>query len=231
MFALFAGYQLLSITSPGTLSTNACALGTTLGYGNPALFGQCTLAPDTTYLSVYVDAYCGVQINPIKDTACGEPGAAYWSNMTLTGSYVTPTLIANSLNTAATNLTSSYLLTIIPIGGSLLTLSYWPASTDISKASSVSASSQVGSYNATIKLLLDDKTLHVYVLMLVICNFGLQVCSGTVTVIGGQLGGEASLSLTCPAGSYGSPGAGNSCFPWCVILTPTEQVVQVACSS
>ena len=126
---------------------------------------------------------------------------------------------------------SSYLLTIIPIGGSLLTLSYWPASTDISKASSVSASSQVGSYNATIKLLLDDKTLHVYVLMLVICNFGLQVCSGTVTVIGGQLGGEASLSLTCPAGSYGSPGAGNSCFPWCVILTPTEQVVQVACSS
>ena len=59
MFALFAGYQLLSITSPGTLSTNACALGTTLGYGNPALFGQCTLAPDTTYLSVYVDAYCG----------------------------------------------------------------------------------------------------------------------------------------------------------------------------
>ena len=38
---------------------------------------------------------------------------------------------------------SSYLMTLVPAGASTLTLSYWPATTDVSKAAAVSASSQV----------------------------------------------------------------------------------------
>lgn len=34
-------------------------------------------------------------------------------------------------------------MTLVPAGASTLTLSYWPATTDVSKAAAVSASSQV----------------------------------------------------------------------------------------
>ena len=139
-----AGYQLVSVTTPSTLPTATCALDAGLSYGNPALFGQCTLTAGSTYLSLYVDQYCGgerasaavsgmeagglgrqsvalaaqainpsplpacacaVQISPVKDAACSEPAAGYWSSMKIRAHYVTPALIASSLNTAATNLT------------------------------------------------------------------------------------------------------------------------------
>ena len=54
-----AGYQLVSVTTPSTLPTATCALDAGLSYGNPALFGQCTLTAGATYLSLYVDQWCG----------------------------------------------------------------------------------------------------------------------------------------------------------------------------
>ena len=48
---------------------------------------------------------CAVQISPVKDAACAEPAASYWSSMKIKAHYVTPALIATSLNTASTNLT------------------------------------------------------------------------------------------------------------------------------
>lgn len=55
-----AGYQVLSVTTANNLSTVACALGSQLSFGSPPLFGRCALAPSgATYLSVYVDQYCG----------------------------------------------------------------------------------------------------------------------------------------------------------------------------
>ena len=79
----------------------------------------------------------------MKDTNCSEPGAAYWPNVRLRGYYVTPGKIANVLNTAVTNLTSSHLFTIVPATGSDLTLSYWPATTDVSKAADTATTSTV----------------------------------------------------------------------------------------
>jgi hypothetical protein len=38
---------------------------------------------------------------------------------------------------------SSYLMTLVPTGAATLTMTYWPATTDVSKAAAVSASSQV----------------------------------------------------------------------------------------
>lgn len=84
-----------------------------------------------------------VQITPMKDTNCSEPGQSYWSNVRLRGFYVTPTSIRNSLNTAVTNLTSSHLFSITPISGNNLNLSYWPATTDVSNAAATSDSTKV----------------------------------------------------------------------------------------
>lgn len=56
--AAAAGYHVLSISGPGNLDTDDCALGA-LSYANPYLFQKCSISPaDTTYLSVYVDQYC-----------------------------------------------------------------------------------------------------------------------------------------------------------------------------
>lgn len=50
-----AGYHVLSITTPNTLKT---CLDNAPTYAKPLLFQQCTVT-STTYLSVYVDQYCG----------------------------------------------------------------------------------------------------------------------------------------------------------------------------
>jgi hypothetical protein len=138
------GYHVLSVDTANSLPNATCALSSTLSYGSPPLFQQCTLTPSgTTLLSVYVDKTCAVEISPLKDTACAEPGQPYWSTIRVRGHYVTPTKISTMLNTAATNLTSSYLLTLVPATGTSLTMSYWPATTDESKASELAGVSKV----------------------------------------------------------------------------------------
>ena len=57
-----AGYQVLSVTTPGTLKSSVCNLAAQFSYGSPALMQQCALTNSgtpTTALSVYVDQYCG----------------------------------------------------------------------------------------------------------------------------------------------------------------------------
>jgi len=46
-----------------------------------------------------------VEISPLKDEACAEPGQSYWSSIRIRGRYVTPAKIATMLNTVTTNLT------------------------------------------------------------------------------------------------------------------------------
>ena len=58
--AAAAGYFVLSVTGGSGLRSSSCSLGS-LDYGYPQLFQKCT-GLDTsgaTYLSVYVDQYCG----------------------------------------------------------------------------------------------------------------------------------------------------------------------------
>lgn len=61
--AAAAGYAVLSVTTANNLPKDTCALASTYSYGNPTLFQQCSSVqlgtPDATYLSVYVDQYCG----------------------------------------------------------------------------------------------------------------------------------------------------------------------------
>lgn len=57
---LAAGYQVVSVKTATSLGSE-CALGVDLSYGNVALFGQCTgiSTPNSTFLSIYIDQYCG----------------------------------------------------------------------------------------------------------------------------------------------------------------------------
>lgn len=73
---------------PGTGQQSLCALGTSCR--------ECPPAPCPP---------SAVQLSPMKDDLCSEPAASYWSTMKMRGYYVTPTRIANVLNTAATNIT------------------------------------------------------------------------------------------------------------------------------
>ncbi|KAL4425824.1 hypothetical protein ABPG75_009840 [Micractinium tetrahymenae] len=142
-----AGYKVLSVTTPGTLPASSCAMPAGLSFANPALFGQCTLSPTVpTKLTVYVDDTCGVQIYPIGDTACAEPAASYWSSMPIKGHYVAPDRIATSLGSAS----SSYLMSLTPVSGTSVTLSYWAATTNLSNAAAVSESSKVCSGTADV---------------------------------------------------------------------------------
>jgi hypothetical protein len=141
------GYHVLSISGPGNLDTDDCALGA-LSYANPYLFQKCGITPaGTTYLSVYVDQYCAVQLSPIKDTTCSEPGSNQYvyTNTRIRGHYVKPGLIATRLDTS-----SSYLLTLVPASGNDVTLSYWPATTDLSNAAAAAASSKLCTGTATV---------------------------------------------------------------------------------
>ncbi|PSC76086.1 serine threonine [Micractinium conductrix] len=134
------GYHVLSLTTPATLPSAACALPSPLSFGTPPLFGTCTLAAGTpTKLSLYVDQWCGVEIYPMADAACAEPAAAYWSSMRVKAHYVAPGLIAGTVGAAS----SSYLLSLMPTTGSVLTLSYWPATTAAANAAAALGSSTV----------------------------------------------------------------------------------------
>ena len=127
------GYHVLSVAAPATLAAGDCGLNTSLSFGSPPLFAQCGLSSSpgaATQLSVYVDAYCGVQIWPAGDAACAEPGAGYWGAMKLKAHYVAPDRIANSLSTPA----SSYLLELTRASSTSLTLAYWPATVNASAA-------------------------------------------------------------------------------------------------
>lgn len=42
----------------------------------------------------------------------------------------------------------------------------------------------------------------------------LQVCSGTVTVVGGQVAGVPSSPVACPPGSYDDNAVVDGCRPW-----------------
>ena len=96
------GYHVLSLTTPATLPSAACALPSPLSFGTPPLFGTCTLAAGTpTKLSLYVDQWCGVEIYPMADAACAEPAAAYWSSMRVKAHYVAPGLIAGTVGAAS----------------------------------------------------------------------------------------------------------------------------------
>jgi hypothetical protein len=93
----------LSVTSAGSLPEGTCALGASLSFAAAPLFGRCSLVtPGATWLTLFVDQYCGVAISPIKDTACAEPAASYWTDMRIAAHYVTPSLIATRFNPAAT---------------------------------------------------------------------------------------------------------------------------------
>ena len=74
-----AGYQVLSVTDMGTLKTGTCGLAAlSLSYGDHPLFGQCSLSgPGITYLSVYVDQYCGGERHTRSHAAacCGAAAA------------------------------------------------------------------------------------------------------------------------------------------------------------
>lgn len=94
------GYQVLSLSAPGSLSAASCGLAAaSLPFAQPPLFGQCTLsAGSPTSLSLLVDRYCGVQIVPLGDAACAEPAAPYWASMKLQAAYATTNRIANQLS-------------------------------------------------------------------------------------------------------------------------------------
>ena len=175
-----AGYQVLSVTDMGTLKTSTCGLATlSLSYGDHPLFGQCSLSgPGVTQLSVYVDKYCAVQMVPMKDTACAEPAAVYWSTMKLRAYYAAPDKIANVLTGS-----SGQLLLLAPAGDSTVSLTYWPATTAVANAAAVIAPAP-------------------------------KFCSGTTTVLGGQVAGVSPGSSDCPAGSYDSSTSVDGCRPW-----------------
>ena len=60
------------------------------------------LKPSTT---AHPASPAAVEISPLQDEACAEPGQSFWSSIRIRGRYVTPAKIATMLNTVTTNLT------------------------------------------------------------------------------------------------------------------------------
>jgi len=119
---------------------------------------------------------------------------------------------------------SSFLLSITPVSGTDVTLSYWPATTNVANAANVSASTTVSrpapvhhcsrtsqlqcSGRHCINLQVDQPSPPAH-------PPHMQVCTGTADVIGGQVVGLPSEAIsTCPAGSYNDPNTVDGCRPW-----------------
>lgn len=68
-----AGYQVLSVDVVGTLKNTTC--NSQFSYAKPPLMSQCTLTtPGGTYLSVYVDQYCGGEQAFSRGACCSSAG-------------------------------------------------------------------------------------------------------------------------------------------------------------
>lgn len=126
---------------------------------------------------------------------------------------------------------SSFLLTLAAEAGdsgSVLTLRYWPATTDTSKAAAVAgiadtvsdccdcvpSSSALGAmyWRPAARL---PAALMLPPPMLPPPSLTLQSCAGKVTVTGGQVDGVPTTpDSSCPAGSYDSSAAVDGCRAW-----------------
>ena len=135
-----AGYHVLGLDS----DADGIALKTTCpltGAYKPQLLTQCSMTQADTLLSVFVDYDCSVQISPVGDTACSEPGASGYSyaNLTIFGAYSSLTSINTVMPAVNTATEDSFLLSLTYAGAGKLTLSYWAASTNPANAATVLA--------------------------------------------------------------------------------------------
>ena len=135
-----AGYHVLGLDSDaaGTALKTTCPLD---GAYKPQLLTQCTMTQATTLLSVFVDYDCSVQISPIGDTACSEPGASGYSyaNLTVFGAYSSLTAIKTVMPAQDAATTDSVLLSLTYASAGKLTLAYWAASSNPANAATVLA--------------------------------------------------------------------------------------------
>lgn len=119
---------------------------------------------------------CSVDITPMSDTTCAEPGATGYSydDLAISGYYASKTAITTLLPSVAAATSSSYLLTLTPnAAANTLDIKYLAASTDPAKATLAALNS--------------------------------VSVAGTVTVNSGiDLAGKAEANAACPAGSYAS---------------------------
>lgn len=115
---------------------------------------------------------------------------------------------------------SSYLLSLVPASGKDLTLSYWPATTDETKAQDFASLSKASPWVMQLGVwawaaaAMSGKRCSATAgraPALLASPPAVQVCSGTVTVKGGTVVGVSESS--CPAGSY-SATATDGCRPW-----------------
>ncbi|KAL4859859.1 Nucleolar GTP-binding protein 1 [Chlorella vulgaris] len=120
------GSSILEVDSIGTLKTGLTSYVDD-AY-KPALFSQCTTVSKLA-LTVAID--CSVDILPITETSCAEPGSnAYsYNGLAIQGVYDGKTKIRTLLPSGAA---SSYLLTLTPTSGSGVSMSYFAATTDAS---------------------------------------------------------------------------------------------------
>lgn len=177
-----AGYHVLALDSNSDGSSlKTCSLS---GAYKPALFSTCSMTQSATLLSVFVDYDCSVQISPISDPACAEPGATgyTYTNLTINAAYASLTSIRTVMPSVDASGVNSFLLSLTQ-GNSdgQLSLTYWAASTNPASAGSVPATTCSATLDVT----------------------GGQVAKEPASPISGS---------SCPAGSYAV--TGQLCAPW-----------------
>ena len=149
-----------------------------------------------TLLSVFVDYDCSVQISPIADTTCSEPGASGYSyaNLTIQAAYSSLTTINTVMPSEDTAFVESFLLSLSNgANDGQLTLSYWAASTDPSDASSLPSAVCSGTIDVTGGQVASEP------------NVAVTSCpSGSYSVSG-------EMCPPCPVGSICSAGSATQC--------------------
>lgn len=120
------GSSILAAGSIGNLMTGLTAY--TADAYKPSLFSQCTTVSKLA-LTVAID--CSVEILPITEVSCAEPGSdAYsYNGLAIQGAYDGKAKIRTLLPSGTA---SSYLLTLTMTGSSEVSMSYFAATTDAS---------------------------------------------------------------------------------------------------
>ena len=190
-----AGYSVLALDSnaAGTALGSSCAL--TSSY-KPSLFSTCSMTKAATLLSVFVDYDCSVQISPIGDATCSEPGASGYSyaNLTIQAAYSSLTTINPVMPSANAAFVESFLLSLTNVASDgQLTLSYWAASTNPADASSLPSAVCSGTVDVTGGQVANEPAVAVTA-----CPDGSYAVSG-------------EMCPPCPVGSICSAGSATQC--------------------